>query len=163
VSDESVDFRGKLLVDKSYSYRSQFVEQLPITDLAPYLEASFAKGVKAIKWQQYVPGFNDGDPCEFTINEVYFTGNDEVAKLWAGGQSVDYLEDENTYHDLDYLEDYVFALFSYSDHPDGLTIDADVPIGSAAFEYAVRAEFGDNTEIVITPEATYTFDYECGH
>lgn len=161
MSDEKVDFRGKLLIDKSYSYKSQFVEQRPMVDLQPYLDTSFAKGVKALKWHQYVPGFNDGDPCEFTLYEVYFTSNQAIADLWTNGQRSDYLEDDSAYLDLDYLEDYSFVL-GYG-HPDGLTDDVYVPIASAEFEYAVRAEFGDNAEVVITPDATYVFDYECGH
>lgn len=27
-------------------------------------------GVKALIWDQYTPYFNDGDPCEFSVNEV---------------------------------------------------------------------------------------------
>jgi hypothetical protein len=162
VSDVKSDFRGKLLVDKSYSYKSQFVEQKTMAELLPYLEASFAKGVKAIKWQQYVPGFNDGDPCEFTINDVYFTSNPGMVNLWSKGESAEDLAEE--YYPLrmaENLDDYAYGL--YSDHPDGLTKDVDVPISSAEFEYAIRAEFGDNAEVVITPDTTYIFDYECGY
>lgn len=161
MSDEK-DFRGKLLFDKSYSYRSQFVEQRPIADLLPYLEHAFANGVRAIKWQQFVPGFNDGDPCEFTIHDVMFTTNDAVAALWIVDKRADYLEDvENHYPEADYIEDYCFVL-GYG-HLDDLTRDIDVPIGAAEFEYALRAEFGDDCTVVITPEATYKFDYECGY
>jgi len=36
-------------------------------------------GVEAIKWRQYTPYFNDGDACEFGINEPYvkFVGQDD--------------------------------------------------------------------------------------
>jgi len=30
-------------------------------------------GVKAIVWNQYTPYFNDGDTCEFSVNEPCFT------------------------------------------------------------------------------------------
>jgi hypothetical protein len=30
-------------------------------------------GVKAIVWKQYTPYFNDGDTCEFSVNDPYFT------------------------------------------------------------------------------------------
>lgn len=161
MSDEK-DFRGKLLFDKSYSYRSQFVEQRPIADLLPDLEHAFANGVKAIKWQQFIPGFNDGDPCEFTINEVFFTSNEKIANLWINDDRADNLEDsEDHYPDADYVEDWSFALGH--GHLDGLTHDVDVPIGSSEFEYALRAEFGDDVTVVITPESTYKFDYDCGY
>lgn len=29
--------------------------------------------IKAIVWNQYTPYFADGDACEFSVNEVYFT------------------------------------------------------------------------------------------
>jgi hypothetical protein len=32
--------------------------------------------VKTISWTQYVPAFNDGDPCEFTMGEVTFASVD---------------------------------------------------------------------------------------
>lgn len=28
---------------------------------------------RTIEWRQYTPSFNDGDPCEFTRGEVYYT------------------------------------------------------------------------------------------
>lgn len=31
-----------------------------------------------IEWTQYTPYFNDGDPCVFSINEVYFLRLDEI-------------------------------------------------------------------------------------
>lgn len=42
------------------------------------LKAEFAEffeknpSVKAVKWQQYTPYFNDGEPCEFSVREFYF-------------------------------------------------------------------------------------------
>lgn len=161
MAKDTTDFRGLPLVDESYSYKSQFVEQRPITDLVPYLESAFSKGVKAIKWNQFVPGFNDGEPCEFTIHDVYFTGDDRVATAWTNDESADYIvveDDEDGYQD-----DYAYILSSYRSHPDGLTEEVDVPIGSAEFEYAVRAEFGDDVTVVITPESTYKFSYDCGY
>ena len=29
--------------------------------------------IKTIYWSQWVPGFNDGEPCEFTVGEIYFS------------------------------------------------------------------------------------------
>jgi hypothetical protein len=36
-------------------------------------------GVEAVKWQQYTPYFNDGEPCEFNVHEfrVRIVGDDE--------------------------------------------------------------------------------------
>lgn len=151
MSDKKLDFRGKLLVDNSYSYKSQFVEQLPLTNMLPKLEDIFSKGVLALKWNQYVPSFNDGEPCEFTIDDVRITSNPVVAAAWINGDMFD--EDE---YDENYIE-------RTSNHPDGEAGNISTPIGLPAYDYALRAEFGDNVEVVITPEATYQFDYNCGY
>lgn len=33
------------------------------------------KEINRIEWTQYTPYFNDGEPCEFGVYEVYFLGN----------------------------------------------------------------------------------------
>ena len=30
-------------------------------------------GIKTVLWTQYAPYFNDGDPCEFSVNDVHYT------------------------------------------------------------------------------------------
>lgn len=36
--------------------------------------------VTQLQWNQYIPGFNDGDPCEFTMGETRFSfSNEELA------------------------------------------------------------------------------------
>lgn len=38
----------------------------------------------AIRWQQYTPYFNDGDPCEFSVNEAEYllVGEDLDSEDW---------------------------------------------------------------------------------
>lgn len=45
-------------------------------------------GITALKWTQYTPYFNDGDACEFRINDVYFTNApaDELENVSAWGE-----------------------------------------------------------------------------
>lgn len=40
-----------------------------------YLQEFFTDNpqVKAIQWAQYTPGFNDGDPCVFSVTEPQFS------------------------------------------------------------------------------------------
>lgn len=44
------------------------------------LQALIAKYplVEAIQWTQYTPGFNDGDPCLFGVNDLHFKLRDET-------------------------------------------------------------------------------------
>lgn len=48
------------------------VKQLPIDDLFPLVKALLDdKTITAFGWQQYIPGFNDGDPCVFQTCGLY--------------------------------------------------------------------------------------------
>jgi len=31
--------------------------------------------IKAVHWSQYAPYFNDGEPCEFSVHDPYFTSS----------------------------------------------------------------------------------------
>ncbi|GGL42202.1 hypothetical protein [Nocardia jinanensis] len=49
------------------------VEQKPLTDFIAALDAVFAfPEVQSIRWEQYTPYFNDGDPCKFSADDVGF-------------------------------------------------------------------------------------------
>lgn len=54
--------------------------------LAPLFEKY--PGVKNVRWTQYTPYFNDGDPCEFSTNAGYADLN------WDGGEDEE--DDEET-------------------------------------------------------------------
>jgi hypothetical protein len=55
------------------SYRDYTaVEQWSRTRFLELLDAVLtASDVAAVRWRQWVPSFNDGDPCEFTMGEFY--------------------------------------------------------------------------------------------
>lgn len=58
--------------DVHRSYR----DNRPPATAAQFMEATDAvlsiPGVYAVRWNQYTPSFNDGDPCEFTVHDIYF-------------------------------------------------------------------------------------------
>jgi hypothetical protein len=39
----------------------------------------FSPYIKAMRWQQYTPYFNDGDTCEFGVHELEFKFTEEIA------------------------------------------------------------------------------------
>lgn len=45
-------------------------------DLEPFLIAEFEKldpsKVNSVRWTQYTPGFNDGEPCMFGVRDMYY-------------------------------------------------------------------------------------------
>lgn len=54
-------------------------------------------GITAVMWTQATPYFNDGDPCEFGVNDVYFTNasDEEMENITSYGEYDG--EDENTF------------------------------------------------------------------
>lgn len=154
-----VDFRGKPLHDGGWFGRSEFIEQYPIENVGPRLEELWALGVKAIKWDQYTPAWNDGEPCEFTQNDIKVTISEDAAAAWKSDQ---YYEGPDTDEEIydDYDEGYILGKY----HREGLTRELyDTPFDDSHYRYAIESEFGNNVTVVITPDETYTFEYECGY
>ena len=66
----------KTLAEKSKELLSPFRQELK-DKLSAYLETQDAE-VKGVKWTQYAPSFNDGDPCTFHVGELnLINGEDE--------------------------------------------------------------------------------------
>jgi hypothetical protein len=71
-------------------------------------------GVLSVHWSQYTPYFNDGDPCEFTVREVYvrlddrFLTDEEREELSEDDWEDEYIEDRPGI----FAE---FSLYSYGD------------------------------------------------
>lgn len=56
--------------DPQNSFRTSAPQLTPAEFLAQIDEFLAVPGVRGLVWDQYTPYFNDGDPCEFSINEV---------------------------------------------------------------------------------------------
>jgi hypothetical protein len=101
-------------------------------------------GVAAVKWDQYTPYFNDGDPCEFGIGEFYvrLDGIDEDAGEQGNG-----------------------FLYSWDDElderPDVKTALHTLAHASGHFEEFLEESFGDHAEI--TANATGFSIETCSH
>ena len=47
-----------------------FAKEQKGAPLPEFFQPLFDLGISGVTWKQYVPGFNDGDPCEFTMTGV---------------------------------------------------------------------------------------------
>lgn len=180
------EFLGIPVEGERYSsWRERNYTPRPISELKPYLDAVWEKGVKAITWQQYTPYFMDGDVCEFSVHEVSVTSNPEVAENWvnfnfheeyevdvtkeayernAGERWTDYRKSEEDGGKVRYyreLQEGLYDFVNYShDHPDTPNVkDLDIPLQSVEFEDALRSKFGDHTQVVITPTRVLQEEY----
>ena len=102
----------------------------------------------AFRWSQYTPYFNDGDTCEFDVNELEFRFTETPSE-----------EHAYTYNDG---EEDSFYCMSYN-CPDG-------PIKAAAeavkeFHKLIDTEtyeelFGDHVEVTVTRDGVETSEYD---
>jgi len=107
--------------------------------------------VHSVRWTQYTPYFNDGEPCIFGINEIY-------VKMLSG------YEDEGDYGDgyigeytmRDYSNRYKLALFKVEFADVGQAL-LDLQSSIAHFEDFLKESFGDHARVTATREG---FDVE---
>lgn len=75
----STTFAGRE-IEGEVSATAQLAEQHPESEFVEALDRLLqTEGVEAVRWTQYTPYFNDGDPCVFGTHgvEVKKTGDDE--------------------------------------------------------------------------------------
>lgn len=51
--------------------------------------------IEAVRWRQYTPYFNDGEPCEFSVREPYYKlvgGSDEAGDYGDGFEYAGYMD-----------------------------------------------------------------------
>lgn len=126
--------------DISY-YGRDTSEQRPIEELLAALDALFElPEVLAIRWHQYTPYFNDGEPCTFSVY-------DPLIRL----ESV--AEDEG-----DYEDGYLWAYeIEYGDKGTGSPVKPllktfEQALTGGSHDVELRKHFGDPAEIVATRE-----------
>lgn len=61
----------KITGDVSHRYVRRIVEQHDPQEFLDAIDAALSvPGVEAVRWEQYTPYFNDGDPCYFSTREL---------------------------------------------------------------------------------------------
>jgi len=116
-------------------------------------------GIKAFIWTQYVPSFNDGDPCEFTIGDITFT-NAEGADL----------DDVSTYGEYEGENEEVRVFSSWSLKSDPVTgVDSsqvklvESMINGHDMEQVLEEMFGQHVKIIATADGFDVTEYDCGY
>jgi hypothetical protein len=73
VTQTHTNFLG-IPVEGDITRGSSRVEQKPLSELEPLLRAVLGDPrIHTIGWRQYTPYFCDGDPCEFSVGQPWFT------------------------------------------------------------------------------------------
>ena len=118
-----------------------------------------------VRWAQYGPGFNDGDPCLFRVCEleVKFAGlsdedNDKLEDNYeSNGESEGYAPLDDQIDILQYAElkkNYGDNLFKYLEKVQEMI---------KGLEDCCQSAFGDNARVVVTRSGIEVEDYDCGY
>lgn len=106
--------------------------------------------VEAIRWDQYAPYFNDGDPCVFSVNEVTVLLSDKV------GVEIDEDADEDDYDEDNFV-------YSYGLKDDKLEkAISELNDDFSEIEDFLEKKFGSDSRITINKSGEATID-ECDH
>lgn len=112
-----------------------------------------------IRWTQYVPGYNDGDTCFFTINEPEF-----ISSISSDKQSFVQIG-ENYYPIVDLIKEWDSDKKKYI-YPDPIEEDKVNTLNKITqviytIEDLLEEQFGSNAEVIITKEEIIvnTYDY----
>lgn len=122
----------------------QEAQKILTPGLRAFLEAN--PEIEALRWTQYTPYFNDGEPCEFGVGDLYYKlvggdpedGDDCDGFLYLStyGKPKDWVKPQ-WYTDLEALAR---------------------ALGKAELELA--AAFGDHVRVTVTREGVDTDDYD---
>lgn len=132
----------KLAMKEFEDKRKELTEQLK-KDFPALLAPLFEKypGVKNVRWTQYTPYFNDGDPCEFSTNAS-----------WA---DLNYNADEDDEEDDDDDSEKVKA--EAIEVPDEAEDEFQEVLGSIDDSF-YKDLFGDHVEVTVLRDGTITIE-----
>ena len=150
-------------IEKQYNDAVESIRNTGLKDV--FKEVSETSDIEGIAWTQYVPSFNDGDPCTFTLGEVYLTFEPltEAMANWGGH----YLEEDE--EEYGKWESYGFFDYSGGYGKENRKI---IPGKEVAVEIQdfingnpdlMEKLFGSYSCILVTPEEIKVEEYDCGH
>jgi Zn-finger protein len=126
-------------------------------------------GITGVVWTQYTPYFNDGDTCEFSVNEATFTNApvDELEDIRWGeyeGETEGVWACDNVAHALTSDREW------YKETADKIRASGGVDaesckllseaIGSGEMETVMQAMFGDHVKVIATRDGFDVQDYD---
>lgn len=136
--------------------------------------------ITSITWTQYTPYFNDGEACEFRVNDVYFKLNSEAFPE----EFREEIESSSDYEDgnmsawelktlfLGYTQTWGEEKYFAPKHTLSASLherlssflvafeDISRVIGSSALEDSLQSIFGDHVRVTVTAYGIETEDYD---
>jgi hypothetical protein len=118
-------------------------------------------GVLAIRWEQYTPYFNDGDPCVFSVGDWRFkldTEVDDEKTEYGDGYLTTW---DDAIRGWEYRRDENNQLVKVRTHPGRPDIESAFKnLNLNAFEDVCRRNFGDHAQVTATKDGFEVEYYE---
>lgn len=107
--------------------------------------------IHAICWTQYIPGFNDGDPCVFRLNEILLITNKSLKEFKAknGEDSM--------------LDDVLCEFDNYGEYGTDKKEFRAIESLIRRNQDAIESIFGENAKVIITKNGVKSEYYDCGY
>ena len=126
-------------------------------------------GITGVVWTQYTPYFNDGDTCEFRVNDATFTNapvgelcdvrwgeyDGDVEGVWAC-ENIGYVLNS----DRDYYKETKDMILASGGVDVASCVLFNKAIGSSEMESVMQAMFGDHVQVTATRDGFDVNDYD---
>jgi hypothetical protein len=161
-TEEKKTLAGRPVIGEIQPSAHNTTPQRPIEEFVAAIDVLLATpGVRAVRWRQYTPYFNDGDECVFGVDSIYVKTGDDTDTSYVELADDDYDEDDEL-----------------SDYGDGFLGDFSLNYGKNEGKYpeiyaAVKAfpdtrafhvdlikHFGDHATVTATPAGFKVEGYE---
>lgn len=150
------------LIQDFISYQEQF-RKLATEKLKEFFVKFWEENpaIKAVTWNQYAPYHNDGDPCEFSVNDPYFTNAEgkDLEGIPSGGEYDGEKED--------IWSEYLFTCKYGGVIPEGVdpvsTKSLSSLLTSKVMEPIMEATFGSDNTVIATREGFQVNDFSGDH
>ena len=123
--------------------------------------------ITAVVWSQYTPYFNDGDTCEFRVNEPTFTNAPDPENVRWGeynGDEENVFAVENISYVMTSDRDYYKEDREAIQKAGGIDVDSceafSRMIQSSAMEDVMKAMFDDHVQVIATRDGFEVNDYD---
>lgn len=130
--------------------------------------------LEAMRWHQYTPSFNDGEPCEFSIGELEFKFSDNINS--EANNKAEYSDDEDSdddsnsgFYDSYSIDDFLEKKTDILNHKEMSVLKKAIKDANKVFsklcemESQLETMFGTNMEITVTKDGIETENYDCGY
>lgn len=125
--------------------------------------------ILAVRWSQYTPGFNDGEPCEFSINDLQLKFNPKAVPVPDDREKDEDEDGQDGFIEISDVDTFLAAQEDVMNFQEVAAIEKKVKLFGQIHQTlseagnALEEAFGNNIMITVTAKGIETDDYDCGY